>query len=118
MDKEHLGEDLRRDLLKSDTAAVYVGVSRWNDVQIPEINLELEAGTLEACMTQAAGKLLCGISLFDIYRSAQLGEGKKSLAFSLSFRADDRTLTDAEADRATAKVLAACEDKLGAVLRR
>ncbi len=79
---------------------------------------ELEAGTLEACMTQAAGKLLCGISLFDIYRSAQLGEGKKSLAFSLSFRADDRTLTDAEADRATAKVLAACEEKLGAVLRR
>ncbi len=78
---------------------------------------DIQAGEVEAVMTEAAGKLLCGISLFDIYRSAQLGEGKKSLAFSLSFRANDRTLTDAEADRATAKVLHAVEEKLHAVLR-
>ena len=68
-------------------------------------------------MTAAAGKLLRGIRLFDVYRGKGVAEGKKSLAFSLALRADDRTLTDADSEAVVAKVLKALEEKLGAVLR-
>ena len=54
---------------------------------------------------------------FDIYRGKGVAEGKKSLAFSLELRADDRTLTDADCDAVTTKVLSALKDKLNAELR-
>ena len=44
-------------------------------------------------------------------------QGKKSMAFSLEFRADDRTLTDADSEAAVSKILAALEESLGATLR-
>lgn len=71
----------------------------------------------EAVITAAAGKLLRDVKLFDIYRGPGVPEGKKSMAFSLVLRAEDRTLTDADSDGAVRKVLAALEAKLGAVLR-
>jgi len=71
----------------------------------------------EAVITGAAGKLLRKVSLFDIYRGTGVAEGKKSLAFSLELRADDRTLTDVDSEAVTTKVLAALQEKLGAVLR-
>ena len=61
--------------------------------------------------------LLKEVALFDIYRGKGVAEGKKSVAFSLVLRADDRTLTDADSEGVTSKVLAALEAKLGAVLR-
>ena len=72
---------------------------------------------LENCITAAGGKLLRRVDLFDIYRGKGVAEGKKSVAFSLVLRADDRTLTDADSEGVTSKVLAALESKLGAVLR-
>ncbi len=72
---------------------------------------------VEDVITAAAGKLLRGVKLFDIYRGIGVPAGKKSLAFSLELRADDRTLTDADSQQAVDKVLAALKDKLGAVLR-
>ena len=71
----------------------------------------------EAVITAAAGKLLRGVKLFDIYRGVGIPEGKKSMAFSLELRADDRTLTDADSEGVVTKVLQALQDKLGAVLR-
>ena len=71
----------------------------------------------EAVIEAAAGKLLQNVALFDIYRGANIGDGKKSLAFSLSLRADDRTLTDAESEQVVSRVLSALEEKLGATLR-
>ena len=65
----------------------------------------------------SAGKLLRGVKLFDIYRGVGVPEGKKSMAFSLELRADDRTLTDADSEQAISKVLKALEEKLGASLR-
>ena len=65
----------------------------------------------------SAGKLLRGVKLFDIYRGAGIPEGKKSMAFSLELRADDRTLTDADSEGVMNKVLTALGEKLGAVLR-
>ena len=71
----------------------------------------------EEVMTAAAGKLLRGIKLFDIYRGIGVPEGKKSMAFSLQLRADDRTLTDTDSEAVVSKVLAAVQEKLGASLR-
>ncbi len=66
---------------------------------------------------QAAGKLLRGVKLFDVYRGTGVPEGKKSMAFSLELRADDRTLTDNDSETVIEKVLAALKEKLDAVLR-
>ena len=71
----------------------------------------------EQTIAGAAGKLLRSVKLFDIYRGANLGEGKKSLAFSLELRADDRTLTDADTEPVISKVLEALSRECGAVLR-
>ena len=72
---------------------------------------------LSDTITAAGGKLLRRVDLFDIYRGKGVAEGKKSVAFSLVLRADDRTLTDADSEGVVSKVLAALESKLGAVLR-
>lgn len=75
------------------------------------------AGPLMTAMRKAAGNLLESIEMFDVYRSIQVGLGKKSIAFSLTFRAADRTLTNEEVQKAMDKVQAVCESKFGAVLR-
>ncbi len=72
--------------------------------------------TLEKAICSAAGKLLETIELFDVYTGSQIEEGKKSVAFSLKLRAEDRTLTDEEADNVVKKAIKAL-DKLGISLR-
>lgn len=72
---------------------------------------------LQAAISNAGGKRLVASSLFDIYTGNPIPQGKKSVAFALTYRADDRTLTDEDADSATAKILTALETKLGAVIR-
>ena len=74
-------------------------------------------GPVMQAIYRAAGRELESVSLFDIYRGAQLGPDKKSVAFALSFRAADRTLTEAEIGKAVDKVLAAVKKEFGAVLR-
>ncbi len=71
----------------------------------------------EAVIASAAGKLLRNIRLFDIYRGTGVPEGKKSMAFSLSLRADDRTLTDQDSEAVMKKVLTALQNQLGASTR-
>ena len=72
---------------------------------------------LENVITAAGGKLLRKVTLFDIYRGKGIDEGKKSVAFSLSLRADDRTLTDTDSEAVVTKILEALSTKLNAVLR-
>ena len=74
-------------------------------------------GALEACIRKGAKGLLKDCKLFDIYRGKGVDEGKKSVAFSLVLRADDRSLTSEEADEDVKSILAALEKDLGAVLR-
>ena len=71
----------------------------------------------ESVIEKSAGKLLRKIRLFDIYRGVGIAEGKKSMAFSLELRADDRTLTDADSEKVVTKVLDALKSELNAVLR-
>ena len=74
-------------------------------------------GALSDCIRRGAKGLLKEVALFDIYRGKGVDEGKKSVAFNLVLRADDRSLTAAEADEDVASVLALLESELGAVLR-
>ena len=78
---------------------------------------EITVAQAEDVITAAAGKLLRGVKLFDIYRGVGVPEGKKSMAFSLELRADDRTLTDTDSETVVTKVLAALKEKLDATLR-
>ncbi|WP_393085453.1 phenylalanine--tRNA ligase subunit beta [Streptomyces sp. LN704] len=72
---------------------------------------------VEAALREGAGGLLESIRLFDVYESEQLGEGKKSLAYALRFRAADRTLTVDEASTARDAAVALAGERAGAVLR-
>lgn len=77
-----------------------------------------EAGEFIKVITEAGGKLTEDIKLFDVYRGSQLSDGKKSMAFNITLRAPDRTLTDAEAEDVKSKIINAAVEKLDAVLRR
>ncbi|SEG89425.1 phenylalanyl-tRNA synthetase beta subunit [Thermomonospora echinospora] len=75
------------------------------------------AAEVEAALREGAGELLESIRLFDVYTGEQIGEGRKSLAFTLRFRAPDRTLTAEEAGAARDAAVAAAAERTGAVLR-
>lgn len=75
------------------------------------------AGAVRSALEQAAGDLLDSCLLFDVHSGPPLDEGKKSLAFSVDFRAPDRTLTDAEANEAVAAIAARLAKDFGAQLR-
>nr|WP_152823391.1 MULTISPECIES: phenylalanine--tRNA ligase subunit beta [unclassified Corynebacterium] len=72
---------------------------------------------VRAALVEGAGDLLEDVRLFDIYRAETVGEGKKSLTFSLLFRATDRTLTDAEANDARLAAARRAEERWGARMR-
>ena len=78
---------------------------------------EITVAQLQDCIRTAGGKLLRKIDLFDIYRGANIPAGKKSVAFSLELRADDRTLTDTDSDGVITKVLKKLEETLQVVIR-
>ena len=77
----------------------------------------ITVGALEDCIRKGAKGLLKDVTLFDIYRGKGVPEGKKSVAFSLVLRADDRSLTAEEADFDVKSILETLEKDLGAVLR-
>jgi len=78
---------------------------------------EIKVGDLQKEIKAVAGTLLESVKLFDVYRGAQILAGTKSVAFSLTYRAKDRTLTDTEVNDINTKVLVNLKDKYDAVLR-
>ncbi|MBQ3222171.1 MAG: phenylalanine--tRNA ligase subunit beta [Clostridia bacterium] len=78
---------------------------------------EVGVGPVMDCIRKAAGRELERVELFDIYRGAQLGENKKSVAFSLAFRAADRTMNEEDISKAMKKVLDSVKKNFGAELR-
>jgi phenylalanyl-tRNA synthetase beta chain len=93
----------------------FPAVSRDLAVSLPE---DVAARTVEAAVREAGGELLEQLRLFDVYAGGNLPAGQRSLAFALSFRASDRSLTDAEVDRVLAGIVLRLEGTLGARLRR
>ena len=78
---------------------------------------DVAAGDILSCIEKNAGEFFESAELFDVYTGDQLGEGKKSLAFSIVFRAKDRTLLDEEANAARDAIVAAAEQEFGAKIR-
>jgi phenylalanyl-tRNA synthetase beta chain len=83
-------------------------------VIIPE---EVPAEEVRNVILQAGGEVLTGIRLFDVYRGEQAGPGMKSLAYSLTYQAPDRTLTDPEVAQVRQRIVNRLEKALGARLR-
>ncbi|MEU3751336.1 phenylalanine--tRNA ligase subunit beta [Streptomyces olivoreticuli] len=81
------------------------------------VDASVPAAEVEAALRAGAGELLESLRLFDIFTGEQLGEGKKSLAYALRFRAADRTLTADEATAARDAAVASAVESTGAVLR-
>ena len=96
---------------------VAVGVGILKTVEQTLAQCLVTVAQVEDVIEAAAGKLLRNIRLFDIYRGIGVPEGKKSMAFSLELRADDRTLTDTDSEQVITKVLNALKDTLGVTLR-
>jgi phenylalanyl-tRNA synthetase beta chain len=83
-------------------------------VIIPE---EVPAEEVRNVILQAGGEVLTGIRLFDVYRGEQAGPGMKSLAYSLTYQAPDRTLTDPEVAQVRQRIVNRLEKAFGARLR-
>lgn len=79
-----------------------------DEIYVRDIEKEIEAN---------GGQLLENITLFDVYKGGQIAEGYKSVSFSITFRAPDRTLTDDEVNKVMNDILDSLEKKFGAVLR-
>lgn len=103
-----------------------VGVRPYRDIpRLPAVELDValvveDAVTnerVEQAIASAGGKLLESVRLFDVYRGAGIPEGKKSLAYALTYRAPDRTLTDEDVRPAHEKLLRKVAGAVGAELR-
>lgn len=90
--------------------AVTRDLALLSDESVPQADIQ-------SAVRMYGGKLLTDCRLFDVYRGANIPEGRKSVAYSLTFRADDRTLTDEEVDKNVARLLKQLEQRLGLTLR-
>lgn len=82
------------------------------------VDEDIEVGKIEKVITKKCKKILEEIKLFDIYRNEKLGENKKSIAFALTFRAQDKTLTDEEINGAMDTIISDLSKELNAELRK
>jgi phenylalanyl-tRNA synthetase beta chain len=75
------------------------------------------SSTVADLIGKTGGSLVSSVRLFDVFRGGQVGAGKKSLAYSITYQAPDRTLTDAEVAAVRQKIIKRLERELGATLR-
>jgi len=81
------------------------------------VSEEVRAADVARVIRQAGGALLRDVRLFDVYRGEQIGAGKKSLAYSLTYQAEDRTLSDKDVEKLRARIIRTLEGQLGAAIR-
>ena len=81
------------------------------------VDEDLPAQQVQEAIVEAGGKLLRQVELFDLYRGEQIPPGKKSLAYSLTYQAGDRTLTDDEVAKVQERIVQRLAQELGAELR-
>ncbi len=99
---------------KYEGIAKYPAVTRDISLEVPKTVL---AGDIEGVIAQRGGKILESYQLFDLYEGDQIKEGYKSMAYSVTFRAKDRTLEESDVTGAMKKILNGLE-QLGATLRQ
>ena len=102
------------DLIVYEDVITYPPVRQDLAFVVPD---EVTAGELVAAAREAAGPKLREMSAFDVYRGGQVGPGKKSIAFSVTFQSSDRTLTDEDAAELRNRIVSALERAFGAQLR-
>ena len=81
------------------------------------VDESVTAEQVEQAIRQAAGSLLQDVQLFDVYRGKQVAAGKKSLAYALTFQAEDKTLKDADVEKVRKRIVARLSQTLAAELR-
>ena len=99
---------------KYEGVSKFPAVTRDISMTVPKTVL---VGDIEKVITQRGGKILESVNLFDVYEGSQIKEGFKSVAYSISFRAKDRNLEEADITGAMKKILNGLE-QLGAELRK
>ena len=103
-----------------DAEPVYTPLPRFpaitRDIAVV-CDASIPVGELTECIRKAEKNVLRGVKLFDVYTGVGIPEGKKSVAFSLTLRSDDGTLTDDHAEEAVRAILDALRENLGAVIR-
>jgi phenylalanyl-tRNA synthetase beta chain len=112
--------DLERLLGAPRRPAVFRPISRFpaSDIDLAfVVDDTTPAAAVEERLREAGGELLVDVRLFDVFRGAQLGEGKRSLAYRLRFNALDHTLTDEEVGEVRRRCIEAVESALPANLR-
>ena len=82
------------------------------------VSEDVKASDVLTAIQRAGGNLLSSAKLFDVYRGEQVGVGKKSLAYALSYQAEDRTLSDKEIEKIRSKMIRSLEATLGATIRK
>jgi phenylalanyl-tRNA synthetase beta chain len=113
LDLERLFADAHEDVKFRDVA----GFPPVREDMAFTVAEEVPAGDLVAAMREAAGPELREVRPFDVYRGPQVGEGRKSVAFSLVYQSDERTLADEDAQRLRARVVDELARRFGAELR-
>lgn len=81
------------------------------------VDVNVTEAEIERVISKNAGNLFKGVTLFDVYTGKQVEEGKKSIAFTMQFQSNERTLTDKEVDEAFQNILAAVQKEFNAELR-
>ena len=81
------------------------------------VDENVSAAEIERTISRNGGKFFAGVTLFDVYQGKQIAAGKKSMAFSIQFQSNDKTLTDAEADEGFQGILEAVQKEFDAELR-
>jgi phenylalanyl-tRNA synthetase beta chain len=102
------------DVNRAQSLPRYPGIERDLAVVVED---HLAAAALLATINEAGGDILESARPFDEYRGAQVADGHKSVAFALTFRSPERTLTDAEVDKVMGEIRLALEKKHGATFR-
>jgi len=113
LDLESLFAESREPVAYEDVIT-YPAVRQDLAFVVPE---EVEAGDLVDLAREAAGPELREVEIFDVYRGEQVGQGKKSIAFSVAFQSPERTLSDEDAAALRQKIADALAERFGAVLR-
>jgi phenylalanyl-tRNA synthetase beta chain len=109
----HLGTILEAAAPRHEAAPVPAFPPVLEDLAVV-VDETVPASQVEATIRQAGGDLLARLRLFDVYRGGQVGEGKKSLAYSLVYQAQDRTLTDKDVAEVRTKIVRRLESDIGA----
>jgi phenylalanyl-tRNA synthetase beta chain len=113
--------DLDLDLLRGIEPSYHIAPVAEFPAVLEDIAIILDesipAARVELLIREAGGLALVNVRLFDLYRGEQIGAGKKSLAYGLTYQAADKTLTDGEAAAIRNRVVKRLEQELGASLR-